>query len=298
LVDNTKKAGESDASESARSGDDAWKRHRQQKSSAGKSLVVLNRQVAPPGNGKPRDSEAGRYDSKPAAEEADDILDELTQARRVAQLSDAQASVGNIAVYRHGMTETFVDGFFPKDPHSQSMVGVVMAQWLLPRSATMQAGNDACALLQLATVTGDQALMLAARRRHLATVEMVRKELANQSIANFLGLLGAAQELLICELYTVVSAGPDSWKKHMPGIMAIVRHVSAEEQPTPFHLFLFKCLRLCGLMHGLVLRKALSLSCPIRHETTSRGDIQDLLNIALNLPLLLERTDGVKYSHR
>ncbi|KAK5126088.1 hypothetical protein LTR85_011443 [Meristemomyces frigidus] len=207
------------------------------------------------------------------------------------------------AVWRTGFVNAFLDGYFPIYARTSAHVAKQLSYWLAPQSLSAQAGCDAVALLQHAYATGDTRVLLEGRKRHLASIECLRIEIESpaKDIQGILGILGAAQELLVCEMYTVVSTSPDAWMRHVPGIMAVIEKHSEDEVASVVHPFLLRSLRTCGFMHAIVTRKPFAIGERFSRSPkgdTPSGSTDALLQLGWRVPGLLEKADSVKFSRR
>ncbi|KAL9114029.1 MAG: hypothetical protein Q9227_001801 [Pyrenula ochraceoflavens] len=211
-------------------------------------------------------------------------------------------AISNATIYRTGVLGVFVDAVFAGGARSYTTVSRIIHEKyaFLSRSRAMMTCLNAVGMLQLATTSQDRRIQLAGQSAHVTGLRMLRSELSQpegimQSVP--CAIQAVAQQLLFCEVYGAVAGGEGAWEKHVSGISEmIVRRLRSRMRPTDdyFENFLIKEAQLLSLVHSLVVRKRSPFSALERQVLKGKrpGDTDTLVQLALRLPALLEKSDA------
>ncbi len=164
----------------------------------------------------------------------------------------------------------------------------------------MKAAGNALGLLYCATWLQKPEVLLEARKArkaHVAATKLLRQEVEKPSV-NLMAVLGAAEALISCEAYSLVSSGPQATTTHLSGIMDVIRSTKHEAATANIRSFLFRKFRHLSLMQSLVSRRALAgehiwwLCSAVQKPS----NVENLFQLAVQLPPLLEITEIVRGS--
>ena len=238
------------------------------------------------------DPEDGTFHSSEHSPANDD-----PEQRAMKAIATGQLTVHSPMVYRNRGGEAFIKGYLPSETHGWTDVGTRVNQWLTPTTRSMQAAADAICLLEIGSKNRDARMLLGGRQRHVAAIECLRLELQNPK-ADFTGIHGAAQTLMLCEIYASVSQGPFAWVQHLSGISSVVTIRGRRQSDSSFDVYLYRSLLLFGLMHSLVMRQAIVFSEAKWQDvfTSDPHSIGGLLRLAMQLPAMLGTADAITAS--
>lgn len=194
------------------------------------------------------------------------------------------------SVYRSAIVADFASGYFPSSIGS-STLAAILDQWTTVRSPAMAAGNDALGLLYAGNAHNDARLILAGRQRHAAATYLVRRELG-KPWQNTSGIIAAAQDLLSCEIYEMVSSGVQGCRMHLAGLAILLCKTRVDCARSFFHAFLTVQYSHVSLMFALVERKAIPLfEMNMQMDHDSPESVAALMKSAKPLAAMLEECD-------
>ena len=120
--------------------------------------------------------------------------------------------------------------------------------------------RDALTLLTVGAAHGDARLTLEGRRRHLAAIRKLGRQVATQPApAALTAMVATISVLLSCESLRELSRGRDGWVQHCDGLAAVVRaNGTGRLAGGPVHdrVSLLRARHIC-LMSALFTRRAL-----------------------------------------
>lgn len=166
----------------------------------------------------------------------------------------------------------------------------------------METGHDALTFLHFGAAIGSRRVSCGGYRQFVRTIRLLGHHIDDNhdhSLDYSLGIFCAALQLLSCEVYKVVSSGLRGWDKHIAGIDAILRTTLIPATATDFNVRLIRQFRHVALMYALVERTRIT---SMRHYTSwldrsaKAYAAERLTVLALELPALLEATDGLQSS--
>lgn len=205
------------------------------------------------------------------------------------------AEIHSPTFHRMKAVESCIRTLFPRKDWTSAAVVTIMSRWIVPLNTPMGLGNDSVALLDLGCILNDDRLLLEGRKRHLATVQALRRELQRPKIA-FEGVLATALDLLFCEVYRPVASVLDSetWTRHLAGLSAVMKISERQPDSQISGSWLSLLYGQMDLMHALVHRRPMlfgegSLRSNVR--TAYPGSVDVLFQLSARLPLLLQATD-------
>jgi hypothetical protein len=161
----------------------------------------------------------------------------------------------------------------------------------------MKAAGNALGLLYASTWLHDPQVLLEARKAHATAANMLRKEIEKPHV-DFMAVLGAAEALISCEAYSLVSSGPTVTTTHLSGIMDVLRSTTHQTATASIRAFLFRKFRHLSLMQSLVSRRALAGEHIwwLCSTVQPHGHVEQLMQLAVQLPGLLEMAEIVRRS--
>jgi hypothetical protein len=187
----------------------------------------------------------------------------------------------------------WVEAFMPPSAWNSSVLASALGAWAPPRCKSQEYGNDAVVLLNIGCGKGDDRLILAGRRLHLAIIQTLRNNLACSS-SDIPGIFAALLDLMLASCYTVVSPGVATWLNHLMGQTCLLQTRLTGSKTTGFGTFVFIHYRQLNLIHALVSRKRMPLAISdwnVGSATPSPGSFEAMYRLALQVPALLELTD-------
>ena len=161
----------------------------------------------------------------------------------------------------------------------------------------MKAAGNTLGLLYLTTWLQHPQVPLEARNAHAAAGNILRKEI-EKPLVNFMVVLGAAEALISCEAYSLVSSDPNVTTTHLSGIMDVLRSTTHQAATASIRTFSFRKFRHLSLMHSLASRRALAgehiwwLCSAVQPSSY----VESLMQWAVQLPALLETAAIVRRS--
>lgn len=192
----------------------------------------------------------------------------------------------------------WVEAFMPPSAWSSPAPASALGAWALPKCKSHEYGNDAVALLNIGCSKGDDRLMLAGRRLHLATIQGLRKDVACSSLSVD-GIFAALLDLMLASCYIVVSPGVTMWLNHLVGQTCLLKPRLTQCNTMGFSAFVFIHYRQLNLIRSLICRKRMPLAIgdlDIGNVTPPRASLESMYRLALKVPALLEAIDQVTAS--
>lgn len=201
-------------------------------------------------------------------------------------------------LHRNSALNHWIQSFFPCESWSSLSFAEITTHWTRPKTKSMQLANDAIGLINMGTSVRDKRLLLEGQRTHLLAVTCLRRTLSLPN-ASREGVLATALDLLLCELYRPVASqvDPDTWAKHLTGLSAIMTICCTRPDDTELSPFLQSQYCLLDLTYALVHRRCLlfsGYSFISSWGKKARSGVGSLLQLAVQLPSLLQKTDGLR----
>lgn len=271
----------------ASSADDAWRDHRARNMS--KSIRGSRRRR------KKRVAPEDLALLPPAEVHGAILVDENLMSLWISGLLSLSLAVNNS--YTNLRVAKFAYGYFGKNAEASSGLMTTLNFWRSPQFYAMKAAGNALGLLYLATWLPHPQVFLEARKAHVTAANRLRKEVEKPCV-NFMAVLGAAEALISCEAYSLVSSGPVVTTTHLSGIMDVLRSTTHQAATATIRNFLFRKFRHLSLMQSLVCRRALAgehiwwLCSTVQPSS----DVETLMRLAVRLPPLLETAEIVRHS--
>ena len=206
-------------------------------------------------------------------------------------------SVDGGSAYRPVRVAKFAYGYFGKSAEASSGLMTTFSFWQSPQFHAMKAAGNALGLLYASTWLHDPQVLLEARKSHVAATNMLRKEVEKPQV-DFMAVLGAAEALISCEAYSLVSSGPNVTTTHLSGIMDVLRSTTHQTATASIRSFLFRKFRHLSLMQSLVSRRPLAGEHIwwLCSAVQPYGHVEQLMQLAVQLPGLLEMAEIIRRS--
>ena len=191
----------------------------------------------------------------------------------------------------------FAHGYFGKTAGASSGLMATVNYWRNPHFQAMKAAGNALGLLYLTSWLPNPQIMLEARKAHITAANLLRKEVEKPCV-DFMAVLGAAEALISCEAYNLVSSGPAVTTTHLSGIMDVLRSITHQAATATIRVFLFRKFRHLSLMQSLVSRRALAGEHIwwLCSKMQPPSDVESLMQLAVRLPALIETANIVRRS--
>ena len=167
-----------------------------------------------------------------------------------------------------------------------------------PESREVESAGDTFGLLQLGAQTGDVRVTQEAARRYAAVAAFVRRNL--DSSADSSSRLATRSMLLLCDLYTQISAGHAAWSESLDHISSIIQAITAQGPPRSSVRIFFQQYRHWTLLHSLVSgrRAASEYVWQLCSEVAPQGRGEDVVRLALSVPGLIEDAEAISAHYR
>lgn len=273
----------------ASSGDDAWRKHR------ARSICKRPRGARKAGRKQATTDDvellpSGDDDGAPLVKEQS-----MSLSKWVPDL--LSLSKEGDSTFRPIRVAKFAYGYFGRSAEASSGLMLTFSYWQSPHFNAMKAAGNALGLLYVATWLHNPQVLFEARKAHAAAANILRQEVEKPRV-NFMAVLGAAEALISCEAYSLVSSGPTVTTTHLSGIMEVVRSTTHQAATARIRSFLFRKFRHLSLMQSLVSRRALAGEhiwwiCSAVQPSSS---VENLMQLAVQLPALLETAEIVRRS--
>nr|POF15168.1 hypothetical protein CFP56_42056 [Quercus suber] len=199
------------------------------------------------------------------------------------------------ATYRTGLMTAFIDSYYPRALEKGLHEAFDVWHWMSPRSPVMTTARDAFVLGGVGRCTGQAALLLESRRKHVQAIQLLRQEIAKPGGLRRDSVLGAAYHVAQCELWKSTASPGCTWGSHMDGVEVIIRARGPDAMTTPFASTLLHLLRTISASNSLLNRKASFFAEPQWIEVVDHSSPgAQLIDIGLQMGALLERSDSLR----
>ena len=205
---------------------------------------------------------------------------------------DIPSTVNNKRTYRRALIDAFVTSYLGDSGHLTRDSALSLRSWESPATSAEEAAFDALGLLHLGSLTGDNHLVLAGNQRHVSGTACLNRDLQFSRTSD---CLATASTILICEIFSQVSSRDRTWNALLPGISEILRATSGQITSSASAGFFFQHFRHFSLVHSLLCwRRTVDEQTWQRcSEAPLQGNVENLVQLALQLPSLLEITQNI-----